>query len=699
MAVLSKIRQRSALLIAGIGIALLAFIVGDVVRGTGAGAPPRNVGKINGHEINTREFSQRVAQLEQQQQISNSQAIETIWNEQVSTILLNEEIEKLGLRIGKEQLVNVAKSHPVFANNPEFLDEAGQFNTQKFNEFILSFKSGGPEMWNQWLAFEKDLERFGLQQMYFALIQGGLYTTDLDAKFAYKTDNSKVSFDYVTIAYSTINNEEASVSDAEILDYMKKHENRFKSEPTRVIEYAFVPSLPSNKDKEEVKEVIEGFLKPSIQYNAETNKNDTIAGFRTVKNVEAFVIANSDLPYDSLYYAKKDLPLEFQEELFNLEPNKVFGPYILGDYYYLTRLVDKKPGASVDAAHILITYEGAQMANTTRTKEAAKAKAEEILAKVQADSSSFATLAALESEDTGSKAKGGKYEGISKGTMVKGFEDFIFNNPTGKMGIAETEYGFHVIQVLDKKEGVKLANIARKIEVSDATADEVFSKATSLEQAAATGDFIAKAKEMNLDTQTKVTLHPFQDQLPGIGQQRAIGTWAFNKNTKEGDIKRFDNADGHIIAKVTTTNNTGLASVSEARLAVEPILMNEKKAKIIRAKMTGATLEEVSKSSNASIATTTDVTIKAPLIPMSGYEPQVVGTAFATEVNTNSKLIDGARGVYMIKTTSVTNAPDINVNSYKSRIEYTDRSQVQGRTMNVLKDRAKIEDNRIAVYQ
>ncbi|MTG97101.1 SurA N-terminal domain-containing protein [Myroides albus] len=699
MAVLSKIRQRSALLIAGIGIALLAFIVGDVVRGTGAGAPPRNVGKINGHEINTREFSQRVAQLEQQQQISNSQAIETIWNEQVSTILLNEEIEKLGLRIGKEQLVNVAKSHPVFANNPEFLDEAGQFNTQKFNEFILSFKSGGPEMWNQWLAFEKDLERFGLQQMYFALIQGGLYTTDLDAKFAYKTDNSKVSFDYVTIAYSTINNEEASVSDAEILDYMKKHENRFKSEPTRVIEYAFVPSLPSNKDKEEVKEVIEGFLKPSIQYNAETNKNDTIAGFRTVKNVEAFVIANSDLPYDSLYYAKKDLPLEFQEELFNLEPNKVFGPYILGDYYYLTRLVDKKPGASVDAAHILITYEGAQMANTTRTKEAAKAKAEEILAKVQADSSSFATLAALESEDTGSKAKGGKYEGISKGTMVKGFEDFIFNNPTGKMGIAETEYGFHVIQVLDKKEGVKLANIARKIEVSDATADEVFSKATSLEQAAATGDFIAKAKEMNLDTQTKVTLHPFQDQLPGIGQQRAIGTWAFNKNTKEGDIKRFDNADGHIIAKVTTTNNTGLASVSEARLAVEPILMNEKKAKIIRAKMTGATLEEVSKSSNASIASTTDVTIKAPLIPMSGYEPQVVGTAFATEVNTNSKLIDGARGVYMIKTTSVTNAPDINVNSYKSRIEYTDRSQVQGRTMNVLKDRAKIEDNRIAVYQ
>lgn len=253
--------------------------------------------------------------------------------------------------------------------------------------------------------------------------------------------------------------------------------------------------------------------------------------------------------------------------------------------------------------------------------------------------------------------------------------------------------------MLDKKEGVKLANIARKIEVSDATADEVFSKATSLEQAAATGDFIAKAKEMNLDTQTKVTLHPFQDQLPGIGQQRAIGTWAFNKNTKEGDIKRFDNADGHIIAKVTTTNNTGLASVSEARLAVEPILMNEKKAKIIRAKMTGATLEEVSKSSNASIASTTDVTIKAPLIPMSGYEPQVVGTAFATEVNTNSKLIDGARGVYMIKTTSVTNAPDINVNSYKSRIEYTDRSQVQGRTMNVLKDRAKIEDNRIAVYQ
>ncbi|MEC4112903.1 peptidylprolyl isomerase [Myroides pelagicus] len=699
MAVLSKIRQRSALLIAGIGIALLAFIIGDVVRGTGAGAPPRNVGKVNGQEINTREFSQRVAQLEQQQQITNSQAIEAIWNEQVNTILLNDEIEKLGLRIGKEQLVNVAKSHPLFANNPDFFNEVGQFNTQKFNEFIMSFKNQGPAVWEQWLGFEKELEKFGLQQMYFSLIQGGLYTTTADAEAMYQAENAKVSFEYVTVPYSTVNNEEATVSDTEILDYMKKHENRFKSEPTRVVEYAFISSLPSQKDKDAVKEVIEGFLQPSVQYNAETNKNDTIAGFKTVKNVASFVMANSDLPLDTVYYAKKDLPLEYREELFNLQPNTVFGPYILDDYYYITRLVDKKAGASVDAAHILIGYAGAQGTNATRTKEEAKAKAQEILAKVQADSNSFASVALLESEDPGSKNKGGKYEGISKGQMVKGFEDFIFGNPTGKIGIAETEFGFHVIQVLDKQEGVKLASIARKIEVSDATADALYTQATTLEQAATAGDFIEKAKELKLNTQKDITIHPFQDALPGIGQQRAVGTWAFNKNTKEGDVKRFDNADGHIIAKVKTINNTGLAAVSETREYIEPIIMNEKKAEIIKKKMTGNTLAEVSKNTNATIATASDLTIQSPLLPMIGYEPRVVGTAFGTEVNKDSKLIEGTKGVYMIKTTSVANAPEIKLDVYKTKIEAAQRNQVQTRTMKVLKDRAKIEDNRIAVYQ
>lgn len=494
MAVLSKIRQKSALLIAVIGIALLAFVIGDVVRSTGGGLS-RNIGSVDGEEINTQEFLHKVAQAEKQGQMSNTQAGVMVWNSEVNNILLTNEFEKLGLRLGKDQLVNVVKNNPTFANNPEFQNAVGQFDINKFNQFVAMMKGAGQEQWNQWLAYEKELEKVGLEQMYFSLVQGGIYTTNVDAKAAYSNENDKVSFDYVTVPYSTVNNEEAAVSNTEILDYMKKHANRFKSEPTRVLQYAFLPSQPSAADKEAVKEVIEGYLKPTVQYNATTKKNDTIPGFKTVKDIETFVNTNSDIKFDSLYYAKKDLPLEYQEELFNLQPGQTFGPYIMGDYYCISRMIDKKAGQRVDASHILIGFAGSAAPGATRTKEEAKAKAEEILAKVKANPSLFAMEAMTQTEDPGSKNNGGKYEDIPRGQMVKPFDNFIFNNAAGTIGLVETDFGYHIIQVNEKKEGAKLATVARKIEVSDVTADDLFTKATQLEQDAPTAkDFIATAE-------------------------------------------------------------------------------------------------------------------------------------------------------------------------------------------------------------
>jgi len=697
MAVLSKIRQKSALLIAVIGIALLAFVIGDVVRSGGAGSS-RNIGSVNGEDINTQIFQQKVSQAEQGNQMSRNQAYQMVWNNEVNNILLKTEFEKLGLQIGKDQLINVVKTNPMFANSPEFQNQLGQFDVSKFNAWVMTMKQAGPDQWNAWLNYEAELEKFGLQKMYNALITGGLYTTQTEAKYAYHGENSKVTFNYVTVPYSTINDDQAKVTDTEIASYMKKHENRFKSEPTRELTYAYVESIPSDKDKEDVKETIEALLVPSVQYNAETKKNDTIAGFKTTKDLAAFVNANSDVKFDSIYYSKKDLPLEFQEQLYNLQPGEVFGPYLFNDHYCISRLVGKKAGAKVNAAHILISYTGAPQSTATRTKEEAKAKAEELLKKATA--SNFAELAQAESEDPGSKMNGGKYEDIAKGQMVKPFEDFIFTNPTGKIGVVETDYGFHVIQVLGKAEGVQLATLARKIEVSETTADETFTKATTIESHANSDQFVAEAQKLNAVVQENVTVRPFDEYLQAVGSRSEIVSWAFNKETKDGEVKRFDIPDGYIIAKLASTNNTGLLPIEEARKLVEPILVNEKKAQIIRQKMTGATIEEVSKQTNASVSLAMDATRTNPLLTNIGNEPLVVGTAFGTALNQNSKLIDGVKGVYMVKTTKVDLAPNLdNYNNYKTKAETAARSSATTKVIQALKDQAKIKDNRIGIIQ
>ncbi|MBB1148809.1 SurA N-terminal domain-containing protein [Myroides sp. NP-2] len=697
MAVLSKIRQKSALLIAVIGIALLAFVIGDVVRSGGADTS-RNIGSVNGEDINTQVFQQKVSQAEQGNQMSRNQAFQMVWNNEVNNILLQTEFEKLGLQIGKDQLINVVKTNPMFANSPEFQNQLGQFDMAKFNAWVMAMKQAGPEQWQAWLNYEVELEKFGLQQMYNAMVKGGIYTTQTEAKYSYQGENSKVTFDYVTVPYSTINDDEAKVSDDEIVSYMKKHENRFKSEPTRELTYAYIENKPSDKDKEEIKEKVEAFLLPTVQYNAETKKNDTIPGFKATKDLAAFVNANSDVKFDSVYYAKKDLPLEYQEQLYNLQAGEVFGPYLFNDHYCISRIVGKKPGARVNAAHILISYAGAPQSAATRTKEEAKAKADEILKKATA--ANFAELASAESEDPGSKANGGKYEDIAKGQMVKPFEDFIFNNAPGKIGVVETNYGFHVIQVLGKSEGVQIATLARKVEASETTADETFAKATAIESAASTANFVAEAEKANAIVQQDVTVRPFDEYLQAVGSRSEIVSWTFNKDSKDGDVKRFDIPDGYIIAKLTSKNDTGLLPIKEARKIVEPILMNEKKAVIIRQKMTASTVEEVSKQTNASVAVIMDVTRQNPLITNIGNEPLVVGTAFGTPVNQNSKLIDGIKGVYMVKTTRINPAPELDhYNSYRTKTDNVVRASASSKALQALKDQAKIKDNRIGIIQ
>ncbi|HSD15268.1 MAG TPA: peptidylprolyl isomerase [Flavobacterium sp.] len=534
------------------------------------------------------------------------------------------------------------------------------------------------------------------EQMYTTMVKSGLTTTKLEAKAAYAVENDKVDFDYVTVAYATIKDDQVKVSDSEIMDYMKKNEKKYKSENSRDIEFVFIENKPSAADEAEMKTTINGLLSGRIVYNDKTGKNDTLPGFKAAVNVEEFVNANSDIKFDSTYVAKKDLPLENQEQLFNLPQGEVFGPYIHNGYYCLSKMLGRQSGSSAKASHILLSYEGSKApAAVKRTKEEAKAKADELLAQVKANPGSFPMLAMMNTDDTGSKQTGGVYDNISKGQMVKPFNDYLFNNPVGAMAVVETEFGYHVMRVDAKYDAVRLATVARKIEPSESTADQIYTTATKFEADANEKDFEAVAKEAKL-TVTPATVRGIDEYLPQVGAQRSVVTWAFNKETKEGDVKKFDNMQGHIIARVKAKNETGLMSVEQARAGVEPILKNKKKAELIKAKMTGATLEAVAQKSGASVLNAAGLTLTAASIPNVGYEPKVVGKAFGLGAGKTSKLIDGEMGVYMIRTKAVAKAPALpDYTPYVTKIKSQNQGSVSGRVVMALKSAAEIEDNRV----
>jgi peptidyl-prolyl cis-trans isomerase D len=478
---------------------------------------------------------------------------------------------------------------------------------------------------------------------------------------------------------------------------MKKNVKRFKTDETREVEYVLIEDKASKEDEAEVKSKINQLLTGSVVYNQATGKNDTIASFRTAKNVEEFVNSNSDVPYDSSYVAKKDLPAVDADALYNLAPGQVYGPYIFGNYYCISKSLGKKLGVNAKASHILISYEGTKVPNQkeSRTKEEAKAKAEAILAQVTANPDSFLMLA-FQSSDDSSAQQGGDLGYFGPNQMVKPFNDFVFNNSIGKVGLVETDFGYHIIKITDKQDGIRLATVAQKLEASEATSDRVFTQATKFEMEAADKDFTTLAKEMKLTVASPVTVGVMQENFGPLGNQRSIVRWAFDGDSKIGAVKRFEIANvGNVIARVKSIDASGLAPVSQARSYVEPILKNKKKAELIKAKMTGASLEAIATATGSKVEQAIDVTLANPVLAGGvGQEPRVVGTAFALAANKLSAPIEGSTGIYVVKNVSTTKAPAIkDFTPYVGKIKGQTAADVN-RVLPALKDKAEIKDNR-----
>lgn len=699
MAVLSKIRKRSGLLLLAIGFALLAFVVQDLFS-SGMKSFSKEVGSVNGKDISFEDFRIKVANTEKNGQNGQSmtamQASNQVWNQEVSIALLTAEFEKLGLRVGEKHIVEVFKADPNIGQNQMFLNAAGKFDLMKFKEY---FKSN-PEGIQMLKDREKDAELNAKYQIYNSLVKGAMYTTEAEGKMKYEAEMNKVNFDFVAVPFSTIKDSDVKISDDEIIAYMKTKEKKFKSEESRELDYVLIEEKPSAQDEAEIKKNVDALLLPSVRYNKETGKNDTIPGFQSASNVAEFVNMNSDIPFDSTYVSKQDLPAENAEQLFNLATGAIYGPYMYNNYYCISKSLGRKAGAKSKASHILISWEGTQVPNKKekRTKEQAKAKAEGLLAQAQANPSMFMILAMSNSDDS-SAQQGGDLGYFSPGQMVKPFNDFVFNNPIGKIGLVETEFGYHVINVTDKQDAIKLATIAQKIEPSEVTNDKIYTQATKFEMDAASKDFAALAKEMKLTVNPSVRVKAIDENFGSMSNQRQIVKWAFESGTKIGNVKRFEIVNvGHVVAKLKKVNEKGLMAVEEARPQVEPILKNKKKAEKIIAKMKGTSLAAIAAANKVTVANAADLTLENPNVPGAGFEPKVVGMAFSLKSGKVSQPIEGNSGVYVISTKVVTKA--------RALPKYTDyvtklKPQVvgnAGRFMQALKDDADIQDNRADFY-
>lgn len=693
MAVLSKIRERSMFLIIIIGLALFAFVLDPSTLGDFFNSSKMNeVGEINGESITTQEFIQEVEQYKQQvgANVPEMQAVNAVWENIIRKKIYQNQLAEAGITIGEADVWNEIISAPFVQSSPEYQNEAGLFDEQKFKQFLADTKENNKDLWAQWSNYMNQVKENLATTTYNNLITAGLGASLKEGENEYIYENKKLNAEYVYVPFTSISDDVVKIKKSEIEAYIKDHEADFKVDASVDISYVSFDILPTLEDENELKSDVASLIED----------------FKLSTNDAIFLSENeSDTSLNDAFQFKNQVNAEVSGSIFSGAKGDVFGPYKDNGFLKISKITEiAQMPDSVKASHILIPFVGSQRATPeiTRTEDDAKKLADSILTVVKTTKAKFESLAKEFSSDKSNADKGGDLDWFTYNTMTPEFRDFTFKGKTGEMGVVKTPFGFHIIKIDEQRNNqnvVKLATLSRKIVPSEATENSVFRSAEEFSLALSNNKkFDDVAKQKKYTAKPAVGIKALDENVPGLGMQRQIVSWAFNKETKIGDFKRFDLEGKHVVVTLTATQEKGLMSADKAINTVRPILVNEKKAAMLVEKLNGSNLQDIAKKNNTNVRTAESVTLKSPTLSGVGVEPKIVGAMYNAKENKIYNAIVGDRGVYAFKVTKKENPtalPNYEIN--RKRIVDTRKNSTY-KMYEAIKKASDIEDNRANIY-
>lgn len=342
MAILGQIRKRSFFLILVIGMALFAFVISGVFTSNGGFGSNKPIGEINGEEIDFEMFNSMVEQAQVVYGLNTIQAVNFAWEQGLQNQILTQELEKLGIDAGKNQLEQIISQDQSIALNPIFQNEIGLFDFNLFSNYITQLKSTNPSLYNSWRLQEENFITVAKQKIYFDLIRSSIIQTNIESKIQYHLENDKVNLQYLRIPYENIPDSLFKIKDSEILSYMKKNKDQYEISESKEIEYIYIQDTASESDINNIISNLEQLRDGFNQLNRVTNNVDYVEGFKDTKEISEFIDIYSDISWDSIYVTREDINSDYDDILFGLNIGQVFGPYKDENFYKISRMVGKK---------------------------------------------------------------------------------------------------------------------------------------------------------------------------------------------------------------------------------------------------------------------------------------------------------------------------------------------------------------------
>jgi peptidyl-prolyl cis-trans isomerase D len=595
MAILGQIRKRSIFLILVIGMALFAFVISGVFTSNGGFSSNKPIGEINGEEIDFEMFNSMVEQVQAVYGLNTIKAVNLAWDQGLQNQILTQELEKLGIDAGKNQLEQIISQDQSIALNPIFQNEIGLFDFNLFSNYISQLKTSNPSLYNSWRLQEENFITVAKQKIYFDLIRSSIIQTNIESKIQYHLENDKVNLEYLRIPYENIPDSIFKIKDSEILSYLRKNKDEYEISESKEIEYIYIEDIASELDVNNIISNLEQLRDGFNQLNRVTNNVDYVEGFKDTKDISEFIDIYSDISWDSIYVSREDIKSDFNDILFGLNIGQVFGPYKDDNFYKISRMVGKK----------------------------------------------------------------------REGNLNK----------------------------------VLLANVVKEIIPSNESSNNNYRKASQAEFDA-NNNLPLNQTDNALAINNFESFEEFDEGIPGINNSRQIIKWLYEKGSKVGDVKRFDLADGYLVAKIIQFNKKRLTDIDNVRDEISEIILNDKKFSYLKNKYKSTIdFESIAIENNIEIENASAVTQSDPILVGAGTEPYIIGSSFSLMEDEISELLKGNNGIYIVRLKSKQTAEEFNLSQdiTNSSIE-SELERMSLLIPEVLESNSEIVDNRSLYY-
>ncbi len=678
MATLNTLRTRGGIIVSVvIGIALLAFLLGDLTSAQGLmNSKKMRVGTINGENIGYIEY------LNQTDEVTNviqsmygrsglsseetDQIRQMVWETMVLDYAYKPGFEKMGLEVGEDEQIDMVNGEYVSAVIQQSCAnaESGMYDPQLLKNFVAGLDGSDPVRESIWSYLKQQMVTQRIMDKYLALVTAGVYVNDLQVDQAIQATDLSYGATYATLGFGTVADSLVSISKSDIRKFYDANKEMFRQKASREIEYVVFDLLPSEEDYAAAEKYI----------------GEIAEEFRTAENPMQYATLNSQSQTDTRYYKESELPVEMAAIAFGSKKGEMYGPVLAGDVYTLARVVDVKPMPdTVGARHILLPITDELQADS--------------IVKALKGGADFGTLAAAYSLDP-------RYDlgHFAPEMMVAPFGETVAAHKPGDIFTVETQFGLHVVEatyVAPKENKAQIATIVYNVEPSDYTQQEVYGRAR---------DFLAKAgktyesfdnaiAESGLARRSAV-IAPQDKNVQGLTNSRELVRWSYTND--QGAVSSILDIDGnYVVAALTKEQEEGIAPLEAVAAQIETRLLNQKKADILMARLDGKTLAEA-EAEGATKGVVSDVQFGSFFVPELGVEPRLIGAICSG--TGMKKPVKGVSGVFLVDVTGEEKTGEATAESERVRLEAMSTTYLPQRVSQALEEESEIIDNRVKFF-